>query len=272
MTNIMNQSELEDLIRRSLDEFYKRRIKKLSELKLSNVLRKKNPYLFRAIGIEDPVEVVEVLLQAYMSSSDETIFGDAFFEPIAKLCSGGIVSPSEGVDIAIETDAVYKAIAVKSGPNIFNSSQAKRQDQEFKSLRSRLLKLHKQFDALLGHGYGRKYSDPTDNRVYRIRSGQAFWEELTGDPEFYLRLIHLMRDHPKQHRVEFQEAWIAARSRFINDILRNFGTPKSTIDWDRLLRYNSGKENIRWITKVVPVETIEVEDDEDDDAFEENID
>lgn len=32
----MNQSELEDLIRHSLDEFYKRRIKKLSELKLSN--------------------------------------------------------------------------------------------------------------------------------------------------------------------------------------------------------------------------------------------
>ena len=84
-----------------------------------------------------------------------TIFGDAFFEPIAKLCSGGTVSPSEGVDVAIETNTVYKAVAVKSGPNIFNSSQAKRQDQEFRSLRSRLLKLHKQFDALLGHAYGR---------------------------------------------------------------------------------------------------------------------
>lgn len=43
ITNIMNPSELEDLIHQCLDVFYKRRIKKLSELKLSNVLRKKNP-------------------------------------------------------------------------------------------------------------------------------------------------------------------------------------------------------------------------------------
>ncbi len=31
MTNIMNQSELEDLIRHSLDEFYKRRFRADSE-------------------------------------------------------------------------------------------------------------------------------------------------------------------------------------------------------------------------------------------------
>src|SRR5438105_4301531 len=121
MTNILNPLELEELIRKSLDDFYLRRMKKLTELKLSNVLRKKNPYLFRAVGVQSASEIVTEILRAYMSSSDETIFGDAFFEPIAKICSGGIVSPSEGVDVAIETDNVYKAIAVKSGPNIFNS-------------------------------------------------------------------------------------------------------------------------------------------------------
>ena len=124
IATIINQSELEALIRQSLDDFYQRRIKKLSELKLNAVLRKKNPYLLRAVGVQKASEIVEEILKAYMSSSDETIFGDAFFEPIAKMCSGGIVSPSEGVDVAVETDTVYKAIAVKSGPNIFNSSQA----------------------------------------------------------------------------------------------------------------------------------------------------
>ncbi|GAC1381939.1 MAG: hypothetical protein NVSMB33_08920 [Ktedonobacteraceae bacterium] len=116
-------------------------MKKLSDLKLRDVLRKKNPYLFRAIGLQKVSEIVTQILTAYMSSSDETIFGDAFFEPIVKLCSGGVVSPSKGVDVAIETATVYKAISVKSGPNIFNSSQSEKQDQEFKSLRSRLLKL-----------------------------------------------------------------------------------------------------------------------------------
>lgn len=265
----MSPLELEVLIRQSLDQFYQRRIKKLSELKLRNVLSKKNPYLFRAVGVQDAYEIVDELLRAYMSSSDETIFGDAFFEPVAKLCSGGTVSPSEGVDVAIETDNVYKAIAVKSGPNIFNSSQAKRQDQEFRSLRSRLLKLHKQFDALLGHGYGRKFSDPKDNRIYRIRSGQAFWEELTGDPDFYITLIHLMRDYPKQHRIEFTTEWGKARNRFVHDFLNNFGNPDGSIHWEKLLRFNSGKDKVVWVTTIateVILEDIEVDSDSSDDV------
>ena len=266
MASIMNQSELEDLIRRSLDDFYQRRMKKLSELKLNNVLRKKNPYLLRAICVQRASEIVEEILKAYMSSSDETIFGDAFFEQIAKICSGGIISPSEGVDVAIETETVYKAIAVKSGPNIFNSSQAKRQDQEFKSLGSRLLKLHKRFDPLLGHGYGRKFSDPTKDRTYRIRSGQAFWEELTGDADFYLKIISLMRDYPIEHRTKFEKEWNKAINRFEHDFLNNFGNPDGSIDWEKLLRFNSGKEKVRWVSKVAPVTIIEdpLEDDDSD--------
>lgn len=244
----MNQSELEDLIRRSLDDFYQRRMKKLSELKLQNVLRKKNPYLLRAVGVQKASEIVEEILKAFMSSSDESIFGDAFFEPIAKLCSGGIVSPSEGVDVALESDTVYKAIAVKSGPNIFNSSQAKRQDQEFRSLGSRLLKLHKRFDPLLGHAYGRKFSNPTKDRTYRIRSGQAFWEELTGDPDFYLKLITLMRDYPQQHRMKFEEEWDKAINRFAFEFQNNFGNPDGSINWEKLVQFNSGKEKMRWVS------------------------
>ena len=151
----MSPSELEHLIRRSLDDFYQRRMKKLTELKLSDVLRKKNPYLLRAVGIRKASEIVTEILRAYMSSSDESIFGDAFFEPIARLCSGGTVSPSEGVDVAVETDSVYKAFSIKSGPNIFNASQSKRQNDEFNSLRQRMHKIHKQFDPILGHCYGR---------------------------------------------------------------------------------------------------------------------
>lgn len=237
----MDSNELESLIRKSLDEFYRRRIKKLSELKLKDTLRKKNPYLFRAIGLTTPIDVVEYLLQAYMSSSDEGIFGDAFFEPIALMVSGGHVSPSPGVDVAIETDNIYKAVAVKSGPNIFNSSQSKRMDDEFKSLRSRMLKLHKQFDALLGGCYGRKSSDPGSNRIYRIRCGQAFWEEITGDPEFYLKLVAAMRDYPQNHRTQYEEEWKKALSRFVHEFGNEFAHADGSVDWEKLVRFNSGK-------------------------------
>jgi Type II restriction endonuclease EcoO109I len=262
--NAMKQSNLEELIRKSLEDFHIKRINGLSTLKLRTVLRKKNPYLFRAVGVQKASEIVSEILRAHVTSSDETIFGNAFFEPIAQICSGGRTSDSEGVDVTVETETVYKAIAVKSGPNIFNSSAAKRQDQEFRSLASRLLKIHKRFDPLLGLGYGRRFGEPTKDRSYRIRSGQAFWEELTGDSDFYLKLIDLMRDYPIQHRIEFEKEWGKAINRFEYDFLINFGNEDGSINWEKLLIFNSGKEKPRWI-KVTATTVVEEQDDSSED-------
>jgi hypothetical protein len=236
----VENKKLEELIRKSLDDFYHRRISKLSGLQLKEALKKKNPYLFRAIGIQKSSDIVERLLRDYMSSSDEGIFGDAFFEPIAKICSGGRVSEGGGIDVTIETEKAYKAISVKSGPNIFNSSQAKRMNDEFMELRSRMYKLHKRFDALLGHCYGRKRSEPNSKRIYRVRSGQDFWEELTGDPEFYIKLIRLMGNHPAKHRVRFDKEWAKAVNRFDKELLNEFLDGDGNIDWEKLVRFNSG--------------------------------
>lgn len=231
---------LEELIKKSLEKFYERRIAKLSGLKLKQALKRKNPYLFRAIGLEKVSELVERLLDDYMSASDETIFGDAFFEPIAKICSGGVVAPSEGIDVAIETDHLYKAISIKSGPNIFNASQVKRMDDEFLSLQRRIHKIQKKFDPVLGHGYGKKVSESTKKRHYRIVSGQALWEELTGDPDFYIKLIELMRDYPRNHRIDFEKEWDKAVNRFERDILNEFALEDGSIDWKKLITFNSG--------------------------------
>ena len=57
--------KLEELIKKYLDEFYARRIAKLSGLNLAEALDKKNPYLFRAKGVQQASEIVSELLQAY---------------------------------------------------------------------------------------------------------------------------------------------------------------------------------------------------------------
>jgi len=107
----MQPHELDQLVKRCLGDFYERRLRKLTTLRLKVTLRKKNPYLFRAVGIQNAAEIVEGLLQAYMSSSDEGIFGDAFFEPVAKAVSGGVVSDAEGIDAY--RAAVLNAAAAK---------------------------------------------------------------------------------------------------------------------------------------------------------------
>lgn len=236
----MNTKKLEKLITKCLQDFYNRRLLRLETLKTKDYLKRKNPYLYRAIGTEKASEIVEEILTAYMIASDEGIFGNVFFEPIAKMASRGTVSPSEGVDIAIETDKKYLAISVKSGPNIFNAPQKKRQNDEFNTLRSRLLKLHKQFDALLGHCYGKLKTEPSKTKVYRDRSGQAFWTEITDDPDFYLKLVRLMRDEPAKHRIIYKKAWERAINRFTAEFIKDFCNKDGSIDWEKFVEFNSG--------------------------------
>lgn len=237
----MNNDELRALIAQSLGEFYQRRIQRLGTLKLRNVLLRKNPYLYKALGTQSATEIVEEIIKAYLSASDEGLFGDVFFEPIAKAVSGGVVSPSEGVDLAIETEDRYMAIAVKSGPNPYNASQVKRQSDEFAALRRRLLKLRKQFDPVLGHCYGKKQTLPTSRQIYRDVSGQKFWQELTGDPEFYLKLIRYMEDEViAKHREIYKTDYQHAVNRYVREFTNDFCRDNGAIDWEKLVRFNSG--------------------------------
>lgn len=215
---------------------------KLNGLKLKDTLRKKNPYLFQAIGLQKASEIVERLLEAYMSSSEETIFGDAFFEPIAREVSQGFCAGGAGIDVVIETQDEYKPISIKSGPNWGNSSQVAKLRQDFDTAYRIFAnrKTKKQFKALLGHCYGRKRCEPNSKRPYAIRSGQAFWEEITGDPDFYLKLIRSMKQLPTDHRLDYEEAWNKATNRFELEFLKDFSTPDGMIDWEKLVKFNSG--------------------------------
>ncbi|WP_206922775.1 PmeII family type II restriction endonuclease [Alicyclobacillus suci] len=238
---MITSEQLEAKIAELLDDFYQRRIDKISGLKLKDALKRKNPYLYRAIGVQKAGEIVEGLLSAYMSSSDEGIFGDAFFEPLAKFVSGGVVSPSEGVDVARETESTYMAIAVKSGPSVFNAQSRKRQIDDFKTLENRLRKLRKHFDPVVGYSYGNKQQKKNTLAPFRELAGQAFWEEITGNPDFYLEIIRLMKDKPQEHLPVYRKAWDAAVNRFTLEFIQNFCDIDGNINWERLVQFNSGK-------------------------------
>lgn len=232
----MDTTELEALISRCLGDFHARRIQTLSKLRFRTLLQRKNPYLLRALGTQKASELVERLLSDYISGSDESIFGDAFFEPIARIAAGADVSTREGNDIVIETENAIRVIAVKSGPNPYNASQKKRQSQEFIAIRNRLYKMQKEYDPVLGHAYGRKNGPAGSDLIYRDSSGQSFWFELTGDQDFYLKLIRLMRDEPAKHREEYRPQWEAIINRFTKTFIEDFCDAQGNIQWERLVR------------------------------------
>lgn len=241
----MNPKQLEQLIKDGLQRFYERRTASLSTLRPADLLRRKNPYLLKALGLENVFDLVAELLRQHIIASDETIFGDAFVEPIALAISGAKKSSAKGIDLEIETDTTYKAVSVKSGPNVFNSSQVDQMNRQFEELRKRLdaylRTMGKHFDPVLGAAYGRRNSPPSEKRRYRLLAGQAFWYELTGDPEFHVRLIQLMKNYPQQYRHVFEAEWNRAANRLAKYLLTEFTTPAGDIDWEKLLKFNSGE-------------------------------
>ena len=96
-------------IEQKVPEFHQRRLDSLTGLNLDKVLMRKNAYLFKAKNINTAGGLVKAILDAHLSSQEETVFG-AFLENVAiHACSialGGITHKSEIKSTILELNAI----------------------------------------------------------------------------------------------------------------------------------------------------------------------
>ena len=57
-------------------DFHEKKLTKLKTLTLDTILKRKNPYLFKAKGAVTANDLIEAVLDATVSSGEETIFGN----------------------------------------------------------------------------------------------------------------------------------------------------------------------------------------------------
>ena len=60
-------------VENNIGTFHEKRIQSLDSLKLVNVLKRKNPYLFKAKYVLTADEIVRGIVDAHISSNEETI-------------------------------------------------------------------------------------------------------------------------------------------------------------------------------------------------------
>lgn len=91
--------EIEAFVEENIPAFHQNRIEKLKRLKLKTILKRKNPYLFKVKNITIAGDFIKTILDAYLSSQEETLFG-GFLEELARfICHsvyGGQKSAAEG--------------------------------------------------------------------------------------------------------------------------------------------------------------------------------
>ena len=245
INTVYDETEVKKAIAEALESFYNALIAKIDRLNIKDVLKSKNPYLYRAKSMQTSTEIVESILQAFVSSSEETIFGNCFFEPIAIAASGGTKSATKGVDIEIHDAGSNKKtfIAVKSGTSIFNADSLKKQGENFieaqRTLRTSGGRIG--FEAIIGYAYGTKTETGRGKaKIYEEIAGEEFWEAITGDKEFYTKIIYYMDTLPEKYIDSYKKSYDKASNRLVREFSIEFCNPDGSIDWEKIVDYNSG--------------------------------
>ncbi|MEW6165877.1 MAG: PmeII family type II restriction endonuclease [Pseudomonadota bacterium] len=236
----LTQASLTKFIEKHIPNFHKKRLESLGGLRLERVLARKNPYLFKAKHVETAGVLVKQLLDAHLSSQEETVFGD-FLESLAIfVCEesfGGRKSVTEGIDLEFERDRTRYIVSIKSGPNWGNSSQIKKMRDYFRQAR-RIGK--QQLVAVNGCCYGRD-SKPNKGDYLKL-CGQPFWELVSGDDTMYQRIIEPLGSRAKERNEEFEKEYSKVINRFTAQFILDFCAQDGAIDWDRVVAFNSAAE------------------------------
>lgn len=238
----LNLEEVRDYVNEHIVDFHQRRINSLETLTLERLLNK-NPYLFRAKNITTAGELVIGLLEAFLSSSEEKLFGD-FLEGLAVFVSGktcdGHKSAAPGVDLEFINRGIHYVVSIKSGPNWGNSSQQKRLEEDLRNAVMRIKQLHRgaNVQAVLGICYGKVKTRHL--RGYLKVVGQNFWYLISEDKNLYTDIIEPIGHKAREHNMAFQLQKSGIINRFTRSFVDQFCDAKGNINWVALVAASSG--------------------------------
>jgi hypothetical protein len=240
----LNLNDVKQYVEENIGTFHEKRIASLENLQLKTVLRKKNPYLFRAKYLLTAEQIVRSLTDAFISSNEETIFGD-WLEGLAIFINqkvyDGRKSGINGVDLEFDKDGTRYIVNIKSGPNWGNSSQIEKMRADFKSAAKTLRTSGStlQVSAVNGCCYGR--DNNPDKGDYFKYCGQQFWEFISGQTDLYTEIVEPLGHRSKEKNDTFVEAYAKRINLLTLGFAQDFCLSDGAIDWPKFVRFNSSK-------------------------------
>lgn len=233
--------DIKQYVEGNIGSFHKARLDSLRDLELKQILKRKNPYLFRAKYVISAPELVKLLLDAHLSSQEETMFGE-FLESLAiYICGqvyGGQKSSRASIDLEFQRDGIFYIVSIKSGPNWGNADQIRKMrenlEDAIKEIRSTRPDI--QVVAVNGCCYGQD-ANPNKGDYFKY-CGQDFWEFVSGIKELYTQIIEPLGHKAKEKNEEFLEEYSKIVTNFTVEFASEF-CQDGKIDWKKLVEFNS---------------------------------
>ncbi|HBI02205.1 MAG TPA: cytosolic protein [Flavobacterium sp.] len=238
----LNLIDVTQYVEANIGTFHKKRIQSLDSLKLTQVLKRKNPYLFKAKYMLTAEQIVRGIVDAHISSNEETIFGD-WLEGLAIFINqqvyDGWKSGITGIDLEFDKGEYRYIVTIKSGPNWGNSSQISKMISDFKTAKKALRTSNSGLNIVAVNGccYGRD-SQP-DKGDYFKYCGQRFWEFVSGERDLYTQIIEPLGHRARDKNDEFMQSYSQMINKFTREFSMEYCNSEGIIDWAKLVQFNS---------------------------------
>jgi Type II restriction endonuclease EcoO109I len=240
--NPLNLGDVENWVNQTFGAFHNVRLDSLRKLQLNQLLFK-NPYLLRAQNITSVSSLITGFLDAFLSSSEEKLFGD-FLEHlavyVAGITCGGQKSTSIGVDLDFTNEGTRYIVSVKSGTNWGNSAQHRDLTQNLQDAAAIVKQGNPKANVttVLGICYGNTHTSILNG--YKKVVGQNFWCLISGNRDLYKEIIVPIGYGAKEHNDEFQNAKDALVNKMTIEFGLQYCDADGYIDWAKLVEHVSG--------------------------------
>ncbi|MDR3188545.1 MAG: cytosolic protein [Prevotellaceae bacterium] len=242
----MKRLEVTDItqyVEENIGNFHRKRIDALNHLKLKTVLKKKNPYLFKAKYFLTAEQIIRGLTDAFISSNEETIFGD-WLEGLAIFINhrtyGGWKSGITGIDLEFDSDNTRYIVSIKSGPSWGNSGQVAKMKSDFTTAARTLRTGSSGLTIVAVNGCCYGVDRKPDKGSYFKYCGQKFWHFISGEATLFTDIIEPLGHMAKEKNDAFMVSYAQMINKFTKEFTTEFCDEAGQIDWKKLVEFNSG--------------------------------
>lgn len=238
----LNIKDVIHYVENNISTFHDKRIESLNSLRLPVILKRKNPYLFRAKNVTTTTEIVNGIVDAHISSSEEGIFGD-WLEGLAIFINekvyGGKKSGINGIDLEFDKDGNRYIVSIKSGPNWGNSSQIAKLKDEFKKAKITLRTSNSKINVIAINGCCYGIDNKPDKGDYYKLCGKKFWSFISGNDDLYTEIIEPLGHKAKEKNDKFVKIYNQRLNKFVKEFSNEYCKESGEIDWKKLVKFNS---------------------------------
>lgn len=244
----MNQLKLTNVtqyVEENTGIFHEKRIASLDRLRFKTVLKKKNPYLFKAKYFLTSEQIIKAHTDAFIPSNEETIFGD-WLEGIAIFINqkvyNGWKSGIAGIDLEFDKGSIRYFVSIKSGLNWGNSSQIAKMKSDFITAKKTLRTSNSGLIITPINGCCYGCDNNPDKGDYYKYCGQYFWEFISGQSNLYKNIVDPIGHKAKEKNDFFIESYSNMINKFTKEFSNDFCSDKGKNNWGKLVEFNSARK------------------------------